>query len=81
MLSVYGPFDRNETIISYAVIRMLKKEETEFSYCNQMWDYIYSEDAASAILSTGQKGECGKVYLIGSGETRPLKEYVEMWLR
>ncbi len=42
-----------------------------------MWDYIYSEDAASAILLTGQKGECGKVYLVGSGETRTLKEYVE----
>ena len=76
VLSVYGPYDRDQTLISYAVIQMMKNEETEFSPCDQMWDYIYSDDAARAILLAGQKGESGKVYMIGSGEVHPLKEYI-----
>ena len=77
VLSVYGPYDRAQTLISTAVISMMNGEETEFSPCDQMWDYIYSDDAARAILLAGQKGESGKVYMIGSGETRPLREYIE----
>ena len=77
VLSVYGPYDRDQTLISTAVISMLKGEETEFTPCDQMWDYIYSDDAARAILLAGRKGESGKVYIIGSGEVHPLREYIE----
>lgn len=77
VLSVYGPYDRDQTLISYAVIQMMANEETEFSPCDQMWDYIYSDDAARAILLAGQKGKSGKVYMIGSGEVHPLKEYIQ----
>ena len=77
VLSVYGPYDRDQTLISYAVIQMMKGEETEFTPCDQMWDYIYSDDAARAILLAGEKGESGKVYMIGSGEVHPLKEYIQ----
>lgn len=76
VLSVYGPYDRDQTLISYAVKKMMNNEDTEFSPCDQMWDYIYSDDAARAILLVGQKGESGKVYMIGNGEVHPLKEYI-----
>lgn len=77
VLSVYGPYDRDQTLISYAVRSMLNNEDTEFSPCEQMWDYIYSEDAARAILLAGKKGISGNVYMIGSGEVHPLKEYIQ----
>ncbi len=77
VLSVYGPYDRDQTLISTAVIKMMGNEETEFTPCEQMWDYIYSDDAARAILLAGQNGDSGKVYMIGSGEVHPLKEYVK----
>lgn len=77
VLSAYGPYDRDQTLISYAVIQMMNNEVTEFSPCEQMWDYIYSDDAARAILLAAQNGENGKVYLIGSGEVHPLKEYIQ----
>lgn len=77
VLSVYGPYDRDQTLISYAVRSMLNNEDTEFSPCEQMWDYIYSEDAARAILLAGEKGISGNVYMIGSGEVHPLKEYIQ----
>lgn len=78
VLSVYGPYDRDQTLISYAVKKMLLNEDTEFSPCEQMWDYIYSDDAARALLIAALKGESGKIYMIGGGEARPLKEYIKI---
>ena len=43
-----------------------------------MWDYLYSEDAARALYLLGQKGRDGRTYCIGSGQARPLREYIEM---
>lgn len=78
ILSVYGPYDREETLISTAVIRMLQNAETSFTPCDQIWDYLYSEDAARAIYEAGRKGRSGSVYLIGSGKTRRLSEYIQV---
>lgn len=78
ILSVYGPYDRDETLISDAVFHMLGNEETSFTKCEQMWDYIYSEDAARAVYMAGRKGRSGSVYMIGSGKARRLSEYVKV---
>ncbi|WP_202107733.1 NAD-dependent epimerase/dehydratase family protein [Succinivibrio dextrinosolvens] len=77
ILSVYGPYDREQTLISYALTKMLNNEDTSFSPCEQMWDYIYSDDAANAIFLVGMKGENGGIYMIGSGVIRPLKDYIK----
>jgi nucleoside-diphosphate-sugar epimerase len=42
----------------------------------QLWDYLYSGDAANAMYLLGEKGHDGKVYCIGSGKARPLYEYI-----
>lgn len=78
ILSVYGPYDRDETLISTAVYNMLTNAETSFTRCEQIWDYLYSEDAARAIYMAGQKGNSGSVYMIGSGKARRLSEYIKV---
>jgi len=77
ILSVYGPYDREQTLISTAINDMMNNRETFFTPCDQMWDYVFSEDAARALLLTAQKGKHGGVYVIGSGEAHPLKEYIK----
>lgn len=77
ILSVYGPYDGELSLISVAINDMLNNRETSFTPCDQMWDYIYSEDAARAMLLCAQKGKHGSVYVIGSGEAHPLKEYIK----
>ena len=76
ILSVYGPYDRDETLIGTAIKLMMEDKETEFTPCDQMWDYIYSEDAARALIMVAESGNDGEVYMIGSGEVQPLKQYV-----
>ena len=77
ILSVYGPHDGVHSLISVAIDDMINNRETAFTPCNQIWDYIYSEDAARALLLAAQKGKHGCVYVIGSGEARPLKQYIQ----
>ena len=59
-------------------MNMLENKETVFTPCEQIWDYIYSRDAARAIYLAGQKGQNGSVYMIGSGTTRRLSEYIKV---
>ena len=77
ILSVYGPHDGKNSLISIAIDDMIHNRETAFTTCDQIWDYIYSEDAAQAMLLAAQKGKYGSVYVIGSGEAHPLKEYIQ----
>lgn len=77
ILSVYGPHDGVNSLISVAIDDMVNNRETLFTPCDQIWDYIYSEDAARAMLLAAQKGKHGSVYVIGSGEARPLKEFIQ----
>lgn len=77
VLSIYGPNDGDNTLISYLVKTMKKNEDVHVTKCEQIWDYLYSEDAASAIKMVAEKGVNGKTYVLGSGKALILKEYVE----
>ena len=77
ILSVYGPHDGVQSLISVAIDDMMHNRATSFTPCDQIWDYIYSEDAARAMLLAAQEGKHGNVYVIGSGEAHPLKEYIQ----
>jgi nucleoside-diphosphate-sugar epimerase len=41
-----------------------------------MWDYLYSADAARALVSIAERGKHGVKYPLGSGTARPLREYI-----
>lgn len=78
VLSVYGPYDGTDTMITSTLIKMLKGEHISLTKGEQKWDYLFSEDAAEALFRLGNSKEVGKVYVLGSGTSRPLKEYVEI---
>lgn len=78
ILSVYGPGDGENTMIMSTIQKLLKGESPRFTPAEQMWDYLYSEDAAVALLDSCMKGVSDKVYCLGSGQAKPLKEYIEI---
>ena len=65
-------------MISQTLRKMLAGQKAEFTPGEQVWDYLYSGDAARAMLLLAQKGKSGKVYVLGSGEARRLREYIEV---
>ena len=76
VLSVYGPYDGEHSMIMSSIRELLGGREPELTAGDQIWDYLYSGDAARAFLLLGEKGRDGAAYCIGSGEERPLKEYL-----
>ena len=77
VLSVYGPNDAEFTLISYVINSLKSGVSPEITKCEQIWDYIYSDDASEAILSIEENGVDGRYYPLGCGEGRPLRDYIE----
>lgn len=77
ILSVYGPYDGENSMVMSSLRKMLANEPTSFTKGEQQWDYLYSDDAADALLGMGERGEHGKVYCLGKGETHPLSWYIQ----
>jgi nucleoside-diphosphate-sugar epimerase len=78
ILSVYGAYDAETTMISSTITKILKGEIPDFTACEQQWDYLYSKDAATALYLLGIYGKNNEIYPIGSGIVHPLRYYVEM---
>jgi len=77
ILSVYGPNDGENTLISYLIHELKAGRSPELTKCEQVWDYLYADDAADAILAIVERGKCGKAYPLGSGNGRRLSEFIE----
>lgn len=78
ILSVYGPFDGENTMVMSAVYGLLEGKYPAFSKGEQQWDYLYAKDAARALYAIAENGVDGKVYPIGSGKTKMIKEYISI---
>ena len=78
ILSVYGEYDGEQTRIMSSIRKMLAGQSPEYTPAEQIWDYLYSADAAEALFLAAKQGRDGAVYCLGSGQARPLKEYIEI---
>ncbi len=76
--STYGEGRRDNNILTYTIKSLLNREKPSYGYLTQMWDFLYVGEVARALYLIGQKGIEGKTYAIGSGDYRPLREYVEV---
>lgn len=77
ILSVYGPGDKDRTMVMSGICAMLRGEMPKYTKGEQIWDYLYCDDAARAFYLAAEKGKDGAVYAVGSGEERSLKEYIQ----
>jgi len=77
ILSVYGPYDSEKTMVMYTINKLKEGEVPQFTKAEQIWDYLYSDDAAAAFRLLGEKGIDGKTYVIGHGDARPLAEFIK----
>lgn len=76
ILSVYGVGDNDFTITVSSLKKMLAGQTAQFTPAEQMWDFLYCDDAANAFYLMAKSGRDGAVYTLGSGVARPLKEYI-----
>ena len=78
ILSVYGEFDGERSLVMSTIIKLLNGERPSFTAGEQIWDYMYSGDTAKAMTELAFCGKDGGIYCLGSGNARPLREYIEV---
>lgn len=76
IVSLFGPYDGSYTLISTLIRSFLNGEDVDTTKGDQVWDYIYSKDAANAFIAVAEKGKEDGVYVFGSGKTRKLSDYI-----
>ncbi len=77
VLSVYGPGDGEGTLVMSVIKDALAGKAPECTGAQQIWDYLYSGDAGDAFRLLGERGIPGKTYVLGSGTSKPLREYID----
>lgn len=77
-LSVYGPYDGENALIPQLIKKLLKGEKMPLTAGEQIWDYLYAEDAADALYRLARFGKNGGIYPVGSGSAKPLRAYLEI---
>ena len=79
ILSVYGPYDNENTMIMSSIREMLENNKApHYTKAEQLWDYIYTNDIARALYLIAEKGKNNSIYCIGSGTVKPLYEYINI---
>lgn len=76
--SAYGEGRSDSNIITYTIKSLLNGEKPSFGNLTQMWDFLYVKEIARAIVLLCEHGIVNKVYGIGSGIYKPLREYIEI---
>ena len=75
-VSVFGLCDKPYTMVMSTLSRMLRGERLSFTKGEQMWNYIYGDDAGRAFVLSAEKGKDKSVYLVASDSSERLKDYI-----
>lgn len=74
--NAYGVGENSPRFINSTLRKIIKNEPLEFTSGTQNYDFIYIDDVADAFYLLGLYGKGNKGYMIGSGNARPLKEFI-----
>lgn len=77
IFSVYGPGDAESTMVMSVIRQLMAGKIPALTKGEQMWDFMYSADAACALRLLGEKDNCEGIYCIAGGCKRQLRTYIE----
>ncbi len=74
---VMGPDDDKDSFLQITLQKFINGDDLIFSSGEQFFDVISVDDCCLGYYLICEKGKAGAEYWVGSGDPRPLKEYVE----
>ena len=74
--NAYGAGEISSRLINTTIRKVIKKESPQFTSGTQNYDFVYIDDVARAFYLIGKNGKAYHSYLIGSGNAKPLKEFL-----
>ena len=74
---VMAPDDDKDSFLQVTLKKLIDKSDLIFSTGEQTFDVVSEKDCASGYYLICEKGIAGSEYWVGSGDPRPLRDYVE----
>jgi nucleoside-diphosphate-sugar epimerase len=78
---VMGPNDDKDSFLQVLLGKLISREPLILSSGEQMFDVVSLNDCVLGYRLLCERGIPGKNYWVGSGDPRPLREYVERMYR
>lgn len=76
VLSGYGLYDNPRSLLCSTIVDGLSGKMLSFTRGEQIWDFVHFDDIANALYLMALRGKAYSIYVIGSGQARPLREYI-----
>ena len=80
IFSVYGPHDKDWTMLSSTIDAVLCGSIPHFSNALQKWNYLYESDAGEMIFRLGQRATPAGEYSVAHPECKVLREYISQMM-
>lgn len=74
--NVYGVGEISNRFINTTLRKFIRGEHASFTAAQQMYDFIYIEDAVRMLQLIGEKGVANRSYYIGNEKPRKLIEFI-----
>lgn len=74
--NTYGVGNTTNNFVNMASRLMLSGKRAAFTSATQPYDFVYVTDTVRAIMQVAKNGKAFSNYYLGSGNPRPLKEYI-----
>ena len=74
--NAYGAGELSPRFVNTTLRKILKGEPLQFTAATQNYDFVYVTDVAKAFYLIAEKGKPFYEYMIGSGNAKPLKEFI-----
>lgn len=74
--NIYGVGEKSARMVYTSINKLIHKEHCSFTAGYQTYDFIYITDAINSIIEVSEKGKAFNRYYIGSGEPKPLREFL-----
>jgi len=79
--NAYGVGDFSDRFLNSTLKKIIHDQDLEFTSGTQNYDFAFIDDVVVAFRLLGEKGLANKTYIIGSGEAKPLRAFVEDMLK
>lgn len=74
--NAYGVGEFSPRFVNTTLRKIIHGEPLQFTAATQHYDFVYVTDVAKAFYLVAEKGKPFREYMIGSGNARPLKEFI-----
>lgn len=78
LINTYGEEEKSARLINTIIRKIYMNQSPSLSMGYQIYDFVYVSDVAHALYLIAEKGIDGTNYTIGSGDAKPLKDFLSV---